>query len=109
MTRDIKVVRTNLYLRQAKKLMRQAERDAAEQAVLASPDLWPIIPGTGGARKARIPLEGRGKRGGARMIYYWRNQAGVIYFMLVYAKATKENLNANEKKELTAFIKALGA
>ena len=63
--------------------------------------------GTGGVRKLRLPLEGRGKRGGARLIYYHREAKRRIYLILAYAKGRKESLTRVERgamKTLTAAI-----
>ena len=40
-----------------------------EEILLENPLKGDVIQGTGGARKLRIQLEGRGKRGGGRVIY----------------------------------------
>jgi hypothetical protein len=42
-----------------------------QEILLADPEAGDVIPGGGGLRKLRAPLPGRGKRGGARVIYYW--------------------------------------
>jgi len=41
-----------------------------ELALVADPKAGDLIPGATGLRKIRRPLTGRGKRGGARVIYY---------------------------------------
>jgi len=43
-----------------------------EATLVANPNTGAILVGTGGVRKLRIQLEGGGKRGGARLIYYHR-------------------------------------
>lgn len=40
-----------------------------QSLLLMDPEAGDVIQGTGGARKVRIPLEGRGKSGGGRVIY----------------------------------------
>ena len=59
-----------------------------------------IIPASGGIRKLRWAASGRGKRGGARIIYYFANAAGRIFLLDIYAKNEKENLTADELKDL---------
>ncbi len=86
--------------------MSSRERAIAETSVAAAPDYWPVIAGTGGARKARIALEGRGKRGGARLVYYWQTAEGEIYLLTVYAKNEKEDLSHDDKKKIKALIEA---
>lgn len=66
----MRIVATSGYERRVRKLLTPAERAAAELEIALAPELWPIIVGTSGARKARIARGGRGKSGGARVIYY---------------------------------------
>lgn len=47
---------------------------------------WPVVPGSGGLRKARMRLAGRGKRGGARVLYLYFPRHEMVYFYLVYLK-----------------------
>ena len=92
------------YLKQAAGLISEEERVVAETTIVAAPDYWPVVAGTEGARKARIPLEGRGKRGGGRVIDYWQSQAGKIYFITAYAKNQKGNLNHDDKKAIAKTV-----
>ena len=64
------------------------------------PEDGAIIPGSGGIRKMRWAASGRGKRGGARIIYYFANAAGRILMLDIYAKNEKENLTSAEVDNL---------
>ena len=71
---------------------------AAPQAFLsAHPDAGAVIRDTGGVRKIRWAMPGRGKRGGSRIIYYWLTKEDHIYLLTVYAKGTKDDLTATER------------
>jgi hypothetical protein len=63
------VVETHAYLARAEKLMTPAEREAVVDMVAANPAAGMVIPGLAGLRKLRVPLEGRGRRGGGRVVY----------------------------------------
>ena len=63
-----------------------------QQRLLDQPEAGELITGTKGLRKLRWALPGRGKRGGARVIYYWRNAAGRIYLLYAYAKNAQSDL-----------------
>jgi hypothetical protein len=103
----MRVVATRGYDKRARKVFTPAERAAAELEIALAPAAWPVIAGTGGARKARAARGGRGKSGGARIIYYVLTRRGVLYLLDVYAKSAKEDLNEGEKREIRSFIAAL--
>lgn len=103
------VVATRGYDRRARKLFSEAERAAAELEIALAPAAWPVIAGTGGARKARAAGGGRGKSGGARIIYYVVTRRAVLYLLDVYAKSAKEDLTDAEKREIRNLIAALQA
>jgi DNA-binding XRE family transcriptional regulator len=71
------VVETKEFLKQAKPLMSDSERAEVVAFVGANPEAGEIIPETGGVRKIRWAREGMGKRGGARVIYYYHNEPQV--------------------------------
>ncbi len=64
-----------------------AEYAALQWALAFRPDAGDLIPGSGGLRKLRWRRSGRGKRGGVRIIYYWRSRAGEIWLLAIYAKS----------------------
>ena len=52
---------------------------------------------------------GRGKRGGARIIYYVFTRRSVLYLLDVYAKSAKEDLTDAEKHEVRKLVAAIEA
>ncbi|MBE7528324.1 MAG: transcriptional regulator [Chloroflexi bacterium] len=50
------------------------------------PEAGDVIPGSGGVRKIRWMMTGRGKRGGVRVIYYWKRQDDEIWMLTIYTK-----------------------
>jgi hypothetical protein len=64
------------------------------------PDAGDVIPHAGGARKLRWAAKGKGKRGGARIIYLYVVIAARIYLLRCYAKNVRTDLTADERKEL---------
>ena len=65
------IVETPIFTRLIKELMGDDEYRRLQEALIQRPDMGSIIQGSGGLRKVRWNLEGRGKRGGVRVIYYW--------------------------------------
>jgi hypothetical protein len=64
------------------------------------PDAGPVITQTGGLRKLRWMAQGRGKRGGARVIYYHVVARAQIRMVLIYRKGIKDDLTPKEKAVL---------
>ena len=64
------------------------------------PDVGAVIPGAGGARKLRWAAKGKGKRGGARIIYVYVVIDARVFLIRCYAKNFKSDLTADEKKQL---------
>lgn len=87
--------------------MTEGELRLAENEVAARPDCWPVIQGTGGCRKARAGRFGSGKRGGVRIIYFYRSHRGTIHFMAIYAKSQQEDLAPADKAVLRDLVKVI--
>jgi hypothetical protein len=68
------VIETSAFITKAEKIMGEEERMEVVNMIAANPMAGIIIKNTGGLRKMRIPLEGRGKRGGARVIYWYHSE-----------------------------------
>jgi hypothetical protein len=77
---------------------------ALQWAILLRPGTGAVIPGSGGIRKLSWAAKGRGKRGGLRVIYYWRNSVGETWLLSIYAKNEMENIPLNELRELRKEI-----
>jgi hypothetical protein len=78
---------------------------ALQRELLADPEKGTPMAGCGGLRKIRTPdpRRGKGKRGGARVIYLHVPEANVIFVMDIYGKGEQEDLSANQKKVLKAL------
>jgi hypothetical protein len=85
----------------------EAECTAVVDAVATDPAEGVVIVGSGGVRKLRIALRGRGKRGGARVIYFYHNAALPVFLLALFAKNERDNLSAGEVAEMAKFVKAL--
>jgi hypothetical protein len=75
----------------------------------ANPEAGKIVPETGGVRKIRWALGGAGKRGGARVIYYYHNERMPVFLLSAYAKNRKEDLSPSERKLMKRLVPALVA
>jgi hypothetical protein len=74
----ISFVETNLFTRLVQEYLSDEAYSALQQALLADPEAGAVIPGSGGVRKLRRGVAGRGKRGGIRVIYFLRARQGQV-------------------------------
>lgn len=78
---------------------------AMQNVLLVTPDAGNLIRGGSGLRKLRWSAQGRGKRGGARVIYYWHVPGDRIYLIYGYVKSRSEDLTAHQLKLLRELMK----
>jgi hypothetical protein len=105
--RLLTVVETGVFLRHAEKIWTEAERAALVDYVARNPEAGDVIPGTSGVRKLRWGRSGSGKRGGARVIYFFHHPEAPIYLLLAYAKAAREDMTPDEKRAVAALAASL--
>jgi hypothetical protein len=102
------VVETGSFLASAARLgISETERSAMIIFLACNPKAGAILSGTGGLRKLRWALPGRGKSGGARVIYYCHDESIPLYALDVYAKNQKANLSNAEKSAARKTIAAI--
>ena len=96
----ISFVETKLFTRLVQEYLSDDEYSRLQQALAADPELGSVIPGSGGVRKMRWSVAGRGKRGGLRIIYFLRTRHGQIWMLTLYAKNVAENIPAQVLKQI---------
>ena len=100
------IIETSVFTRQIQQLLTDEEYRALQAALVNHPNAGPIIPGSGGLRKARWSLQGRGKRGGIRVIYYWVIDQDRLLMLLAYAKSEQENLTPKQVRILKEIVES---
>jgi hypothetical protein len=103
--RPVSVIELAGYRRRANELLTREQQNALIDLVAYEPTCGDVMPGTGGLRKVRIGRGGSGKRGGARVVYYFHDDKVPILLLAIYAKNEKADLTASEKKEFAALVK----
>jgi mRNA-degrading endonuclease RelE of RelBE toxin-antitoxin system len=103
----VTVIETPEFLEAARRIMDEEERSLLIDYLAHNPRAGAVIPGTGGVRKLRWALEGRGKRSGARVVYYYHNDAMPIFALTAYAKNERADLSQatrNDFQRLTDIL-----
>lgn len=90
------VIETPTFQKQVAKVWTEAERLEFIAWIAANPTAGDVIPGADGARKVRWAVQGKGRRGGARVVYFNLSDDELVLLVAVYAKADKTNILPNE-------------
>jgi hypothetical protein len=98
------IIETPIFTKQVLSTLSEEEYRLFQTTLLDRPDLGKVIPGGGGLRKVRWALEGRGKSGGVRVIYYWFTARGTILLLFMYPKNVQGNLTQDQLKQLKKII-----
>lgn len=75
-----------------------------QKFLLKYPDTGKVIRGTGGVRKVRWAISGRGKRGGVRVIYFWKNRDNEIWLLTIYRKSDRETIPSHILRKIAKEI-----
>lgn len=104
MSRMYTVAETTIFSADAKSILSDLERSEFVSWIAVNPDAGAVIPGSGGCRKVRWARSGMGKSGGARIIYFNRLDSGIIWLLVIYAKAVRGNIPAHILKSIKETI-----
>jgi mRNA-degrading endonuclease RelE of RelBE toxin-antitoxin system len=97
-------IETKLFSKLIVGLLSDDEYSRLQHALIADPEAGDLIQGSGGVRKLRWGVKGRGKRGGIRVIYYARTRQGQIWMLTVYAKNVAESIPAHVLRQIKEEI-----
>ena len=100
------IIETSFFTRQIQRLLTDEEYRQLQADLVNHPDTGEIIPGSGGLRKIRCAIQGRGKRGGIRVIYYRDVLQDRLLMLMAYAKNKQENLTPDQVKILRQIVES---
>lgn len=100
----ISFIETKLFTRLVQQYLSDDEYRRLQEALVSEPDAGEIIPGSGGVRKLRWAVAGRGKRGGLRIIYFLRLRQGQVWMLTLYPKNVAENIPAHILRQIREEI-----
>ena len=73
------------------------DRNRLENEIVNNPQVGPVMRGTGGLRKMRFAIEGKGKSGGARVLYVDFVVFERVYLVYAYQKGQQDNISPEER------------
>jgi hypothetical protein len=98
------IVETPVFTRQVQDYLADEDYRLLQVALIDRPGLGAVIRGTGGLRKVRWNLPGKGKRGGARIIYYWAVSRDQLLMLFMYPKNVRDDLTSAQLKILKQIV-----
>lgn len=98
---------TSVFTRRVTELLADDEYAELQRVLAANPDAGDVIPGSGGLRKLRWAAQGRGKRGGLRIIYFRVISREQFYMLLIYGKSTQEDLSPDQLRALRRAVETI--
>jgi hypothetical protein len=103
----IEIVPLRGFEKEAKRLLTPEGLSGLMMHLARDPEAGAVIRQTNGVRKLRWGKEGCGKRGGVRIVYYYRDLNMPLYLLAMYAKREKIDLSAKERKALCGLVDEL--
>ncbi len=100
-------VETSLFTRLLPGHLDDEQYRALQTHLIERPDAGAVIRGTGGVRKVRWRIAGKGKSGGVRVIYYWMKSDEQIFFLTIYGKSEKEDLTPRDLRRIERLLEEL--
>ena len=100
----MELIETPIFTRQVDDQLSDEEYRLLQLHLREHPDAGAVIPASGGLRKVRWRLPGRGKRGGARVIYYWKTARARLYLLFLYPKSVRSDLTPAQLRTLRKLV-----
>jgi len=100
----MKIIETPIFTKKVISLLTEEEYRNLQNEIVSNPEKGKIIPGSGGLRKIRWGISGRGKSSGVRTIYYWLTKKETLLMLLIYPKNVQDNLTTAQLKILKTLV-----
>jgi len=99
-------VETRLFTRLVSEYLSDHEYAQLQNELIGNPKAGAVIRGSGGVRKIRWAAQGRGKRGGYRVIYFVRSSKSVIWMLTMYPKNIRDSIPGKILKQIREEIES---
>jgi mRNA-degrading endonuclease RelE of RelBE toxin-antitoxin system len=100
----MRFVETPIFTPAVEDLLEEESYRSLQLTLLLRPATGAMIPGSGGLRKIRWSLKGKGKRGGCRIIGYWDEPSETFCMLYAYGKNEQEDLTVDQLRVLSRLV-----
>ena len=97
-------IETSIFTKHLSQYMKDEEYRLFQLYLMDNTEKGDIVKGSGGVRKIRWAIKNKGKSGGVRVIYYWKENAGETWLLTLYAKNEKDSIPAHILKQIAQEI-----
>ena len=97
-------IETRLFTRLLDDFLSDDDYRHLQSSLMQNPDAGALVPGSGGVRKLRWAVSGRGKSGGIRVIYVWKCSRHEIWMLTIYDKADQATIPGHKLKRIAEAI-----
>jgi len=101
-------IETKLFTRLFDQIFSDEDLARLQGFLIENPETGDVVPGSGGVRKMRWAIPGRGKRGGLRIIYYLRSRQGQIWLLTLYPKSETDSIPGRILRQIKGEIDGEG-
>ena len=102
---DVEFIETSIFTKLIYTFLTDDEYVGLQGFMLEYPGAGKVVPGSGGVRKLRWASAGKGKRGGVRVIYYFKKHENEIWMLTIYGKSEVENIPAHILRQIAEEVK----
>lgn len=100
----MQIIETSVFTELVAQNMSDHDYHALQLYLSIHPDSGDLIPGAGGLREIRWKRQGKGKRSGVRVIYYWNPFREIVLMLFVYSKNRHSDLDVHQLKQLRNLV-----
>jgi mRNA-degrading endonuclease RelE of RelBE toxin-antitoxin system len=86
-------IETTIFTKLLHKYLNDYEYQALQKYLMLNPKDGAVVVGSGGVRKLRWTLGNKGKRGGIRIIYYFKDKDNQIWLLTIYVKNQQTSIS----------------
>jgi hypothetical protein len=95
---------TSVFTKQITRLISDEDYRDLQRVLVVNPLAGVLIKNSGGLRKLRWRIAGKGKSGGIRIIYYYVTADYKIFRLVAYEKSKKDDLTQKQLASLRKLV-----
>jgi hypothetical protein len=100
----MEIYETSVFTKQISRFISDEGYRQLQRVLVVNPLTGVLIKNSGGLRKLRWRIEGKGKSGGIRVIYYYLTADSKIFMLVAYEKSKKDDLTQKQLASLKKLV-----